>query len=207
VGHARALALLAVGGALLLGACGGGGGSEARADETGGDSGGRRSRGEPEATDPEVVAPYVEELLADHDRVVNEIMAEPQVAADRDHDLVQEYVRLYEPGSDFVEGALDTWVAQDEEGVSILPYDDAHPAHHTRLHGEIEVVARDEVRAPFCLAQRQITYRDGEVVEGLPLLERQGEATVVRVEGEWRLRERQVFGDRTGCDEDEEVSS
>jgi hypothetical protein len=201
---------LALGGGVLLGACGddredrdggdgGGARSGARADEAGPSDGAGPGRAEPEATDPEVVEPYLEDLMARHDQVVNQLNASPEVAGDRDDLLVQEYLHLFEPGSDFVEGALDAWVAQGEDGISIRPYDDEHAASRTRLAGPIEVVSPDEVRAPFCLEQRQRTYRDGELAQGLPLLERPGEVVAVRVEGEWRLRASDLLSDRTGC--------
>lgn len=192
---------VAVGLTVLLGACGDdadGGRSEAAGDRAADDRGGRHGD-EPEATDPDEVRPYVEDLLRSHDLVVDQIITDPGVAADRDDPLVQQYLRLYEPDSDFAEGILDAWAADGEEGVSIQPYDDAHPANATTIDGEIEVVSPDEVRVPFCLEQRQIVYRDEQPVQGLTLLERPGEVIAVRIDGEWLLRSRNVFGDRSEC--------
>lgn len=185
--------------ALALGACGGDGdeGGTAAADAGNGARG--ASADGRDAPDPDAIRADVEELLSDHDRVVNQIIADPGVVDDRDGLLVQEYLSLFEPGSEFAEGILDAWAADGAEGISIRPYDDEHPANVTTVDGEIEVVSPDEVRVPFCLEQRQITYRGDQPVQGLPLLERQGESVVVRVDGEWLLRDRNVFGDRTGC--------
>lgn len=193
---AVAAVVVLTGAGLLLGACGGddGEGTDAAADEPG-----RGDRAEGAATDPEVVRSEVEDLLDSYDRVVNQVIEEPGVVADRDDPLVQEYLSLYEPGSDFAEGALDAWESDAEEGMSTRPFDDEHPATRTRLDGEIVVESSDELRVPFCVEQRQSTYRGDQLVQGVPLLERQGEITAVRVDDEWRLRRREVFGDRSGC--------
>jgi hypothetical protein len=186
---------IVAGAGLLLGACGGDGdGGEDQASS--GDAGDGAQR---QASDPEAVRSEVDDLLANYDRVVNQIIADPGVAADREDPLVQEYLTLFEPGSDFAEEVLDAWVANGEEGVSVRPFDDQHPANRTRLDGEIEVEPADEARVPFCVEQRQNTYRGDQLVQGLPLLERQGEIVAVRVDGEWLLQRRDVFGDRSGC--------
>lgn len=199
--RARALAAgLALGG-LLLTACGGDavGGTEPRADDPGGGAERHRPGAEPEATDPGAVVPYIEELLARHDKAVDQLNADPERAADHDDQVVEEYVHLYEPGSAFAGQALDAWVAQADEGIAIHPYDEGHPATRTRIDGQIEVVGPDEVRVPVCVEQRHLTYQDGALAEGVPLLERQGEMLAVRVDGQWRLRVSDVFTDRSGC--------
>jgi hypothetical protein len=195
------LLLLAVtlSGGLILSACGGDDG--ASADDATEETGESQQTGttEPEATDAEAVQPYVEDLLESYDEVVNEIIADPGVAADRDSLLVQEYLSLFEPDNEFAEQVIDRWVADGEQGLSIRPYDEEHPANVTTVDGDIEVVSRDEVRVPLCIEQRQNTYRDDQLVQGLPLLERPGESVVVRVDGEWLLSSREVFGDRSEC--------
>jgi hypothetical protein len=196
------LSLLAISlsGGVLLGACGGDD-HRASADDSTDETGESRQSGstQPEATDAEAVQPYVEDLLETYDEVVNEIIADPGVAADRDSLLVQEYLSLFEPDNEFAEQVIDRWVADGEQGLSIQPYDEEHPANVTTIDGEIEVVSSDEVRVPLCIEQRQNTYRDDQLVQGLPLLERPGESVVVRVDGEWLMRSREVFGDRSEC--------
>jgi hypothetical protein len=187
-----------LGGALLVSACGGDDGSADQASGGSGESQHTRST-EPEATDAETVQPYVEDLLQRYDGIVNDIVADPGVAADRDSLVVQQYLDLFEPDSEMASQVLDTWEADGAEGLSIRPYDDQHPANVTRIDGEIEVVSPDEVRVPICIEQRQRIYRNDQLVQGLPLLEQAGESVVVRVDGEWVLRSRRVFDDRSGC--------
>jgi hypothetical protein len=186
-----------LGGGLVL-ACGG---DDARGGDRAAPAGESRHsrRTAPEATSAEVVEPYVEDLLASYDEVVNEIVADPGAAADRDSLVVQEYMSLFEPDNELAEQVLDRWEADGEQGLSIRPYDEQHPANVTRVDGEIEVVSPDEVRVPLCVEQRQRTYRDDQLVQGLPLLEQAGESVVVRVDGEWLLRSRRVFDDGTQC--------
>jgi hypothetical protein len=132
-------------------------------------------------TDPERIESEVVALLADYDDVVNQIIADPQVTEDADGALVDRYLGLFEPGSEFAEQALETWRSNAAEDISIEPYDDALPANLTRLDGEIEVVSADEVRFPTCSELRQRVYQGDEVIEGLPFMEQPGESTIVLI--------------------------
>jgi hypothetical protein len=203
----RALIVLGVtglmaGGTLGLAACGG----DDRADAGGsGDDGSRSGRGgddggEPEATDAATVQPYVEALLVDYDDVVNQIVADPAVAADSDHPLVQEYLDLYEPGSDFARQLVDVWAERGAEGLSTRPFDTEHPASLTRLDGDLEVVSGDEVSFPACI-ERRLVVVDGEglTTQRTPFAQQRGEGVAVRVDGEWRLRELAVINGTARC--------
>jgi hypothetical protein len=157
-------------------------------------------RAQPDATDLVALRPYISELLIQHDRVVNQIEADPSIVADRDSELVKEFLALYEPDSEIAEGLLDGYGQTGEAGVSTLPFDDTHPAFESRLDGEIERVSVDEVRIPTCEALR---YRkvdaEGTELEQVPFMERWGEATAVRVDGKWLFRIREVFPQMVWC--------
>jgi hypothetical protein len=161
---------------------------------------GGSGRAQPDATDLVALRPYITELLVQHDRVVNEIEADPSIAADRDSELVQDFLALYETDSDIAEQILDGYEQTGEVGVSTLPFDETHPAFESRLDGAIERVSADEVRIPTCDALR---YRkvdaDGNELETIPFMERTGEATAVRVDGQWYFRRRDVFPQMVWC--------
>ncbi|MFP3901534.1 MAG: hypothetical protein ACLFXM_11820 [Acidimicrobiia bacterium] len=160
----------------------------------------RSGDGVPPGTDPDAVAPYIEELLAAHDRVVNRIVADPEVATDREHPLVREYVELFEPGAPSVELAISTWEAQARAGTSIQPFSPEHPAFVSRVDGPVEPVSADEVRFPTCDERRYgVVDAAGELQELVPDEAVPGRGTAVRTEGEWKLRRLDVIAGQQGC--------
>lgn len=191
------LATLAFAGSILLPACGGDdatSGTERLSDS------GRTSGTEPPADDPEAVRPFVEDLLERYDEVTDQIVADPGVAADRNDLLVQEYLALFEPDSDYAEQRLDAWAANGEAGVSMRPIDDEHLTNESHLDGEIEAVSDDEVRFPTCDEQRlEVLDRQGRVTQRTELFVQPGEGVAVRVDGEWRLRQLDAFDGTAGC--------
>jgi hypothetical protein len=188
------LAAAAIAGVLVLStACSGDddtgdpGGSGAGDGETSARAGADRIEGE------------IVRLLADYDAVVNQIIADPQVTVDPDGPLVEQYLDLFEPDSEFARQALETWRSNAAQGISIEPYDDEHPANLTRLDGDVEIVSDDEVRFPTCSELRQLVYEGDRVVEGLPLMEQPGESVAVLVDDDWVFRRRDVFTDVPEC--------
>jgi hypothetical protein len=155
---------------------------------------------EPAGTEPADVEPYITELLAGYDEVTNQIVADPSVARDRNNPLIEDYLALVETGSEADEGAIQTWVDNAEEGITIGPYSDDAPPAVTRLDGPIEAVSEDEVRFPTCKEHNYRKYdaqgRETEIITGqfIP-----GQGTAVRVDGEWRLRRLDIATNLVGC--------
>jgi hypothetical protein len=195
------LATLAFAGSILLAACGGDDDQAAAGNGAELSSGRDRTSGtEPAADDPEAVRPFVEDLLERYDEVTDQIVADPGVAADRDDLLVQEYLALFEPDSDYAEHRLEAWAANGEAGVSMRPIDDEHLTNESHLDGEIEAVSDDEVRFPTCDEQRfEVLDRQGRVTQRTDLFVQPGEGVAVRVDGEWRLRRLDAFDGTAGC--------
>lgn len=153
----------------------------------------------PAGVDADQVEDDIVRLLADYDAVVNQIIADPAVTEADDHPLVEQYLDLFEPDSEFAGQALETWRANAADQISIRPYDDAHPANRTRLDGDVEIVSDDEVRFPTCSEFRQLVYEGDEVIQGLPLMEQPGESVAVLVDDSWVFRRRDVFTDVAEC--------
>jgi hypothetical protein len=144
---------------------------------------------QPPASDPAAVRPYVEELLAGYDEVVTEIVAEPSVAQDRDHPAVEEFLSLFEPGSDFAEGSLDGWVENAETGVVLEPVSGDQLVNVTTLAGDPRAVSDDEVAFARCVEQSYVRIEDGEETDQVDGELLAGEGVAVLVDGRWLLRE------------------
>jgi hypothetical protein len=186
----RALVLGALAGTLVLSAaCGGGGGDDdAPRDDDGSD--------EPGAAD---VENDIATLLARHDTVVDQILADPTVAEDPDDPLIAEYLDLYEPGNELPEAVIGVWQDLAAQGRHVEPFDDEHPLTATRLDGDIEVVSDSEVNFPYCSETRERVFEDDEPVEGTPLAEQAGAGVAVLADGDWVFRENNAFDDGTTC--------
>jgi hypothetical protein len=172
----------------------GGGGDVASAEAPS-----RTPPSEPPATDPEGVRPYLVDLLARYDDVVNQIVVDPSVAGDREHPLVEDYLSLFEPDSQFAEDALAAWVDDGESGRSVQPYDESRLPFTTYVDGDIEVLAQDEVVFPLCVERRTLVYEDDVLRQQTPFFADVGSGAAVRVDGRWRLRSLGVSGGQASC--------
>jgi hypothetical protein len=194
----QATIVVGLAGLLLFHACGGEGNQAG--DEAAETDGSRRNRPEPRATDVEEVRPYIVELLDEHDYVVDQILADPSIAGDRDSLLIQRYVDVYEPESPIPDQLIAAWVEMGEAGEHVEPYEPGLPVNATSLDGEIEAVSDDEVQFSTCNEQGHRTYgSDGQVTDEQPYQQLTGEGVAVRVDGEWRLRRIDTFDQTGGC--------
>jgi hypothetical protein len=162
-------------------------------------------RGGPVAEQPtgdnvEAVEPVLVDLLERYDEVVADILADPTVARAGDDPLIQEFVGLYTPDNPAPEAAIDAWAADAEAGRSTRAAETGFPAIASRIDGDIQTVSANEVRFPFCNELRTVTFdEDGNVVEFVPYREQPGEATAVRVEGQWLLQQLTTLDGQAAC--------
>jgi hypothetical protein len=191
VGLAAVLAVLA--------SCTVGGGDGRRGEMASAAAPTRTPPTEPPATDPEAIRPYLEDLLARYEVVLNQVVADPSVASDRAHPLIGEYLDLFEPGSQFTEDALAAWADDGEEGRSVQPYDGGAPAYVTRVDGDVEVLARDEVVFQLCVERRMLVYEHDVLRQQTPYFADPGSGMAVRVDGVWRLRSLGLTGGQARC--------
>jgi hypothetical protein len=193
---------------LPVAACGSDGDADAGAVAGEGDvAGGVRAPDrstEPPGSDVDAVRPYIETLLGRYDRVVNEIVAEPAVARHPTDPLVEEYLDLYESGSEPAADLLGLWVERADAGLVTRPLSDAHPATVSSLDGDLVTVSDDEVAFPYCLTQRLLVVGpDGEVQQRVTLRLQRGDGVAVRVDGRWHLREVSVRADTGRCESEQ----
>lgn len=196
--------MILVTGLVLVGlACSGGGGE----DDTSSDGAPlgvtttTPTTGPPEASaaSPDDVVPYIEDLLGRYDAAVNEIVADPAVAADRDSELVEEFLSLFEPGSEFAEESLEGWAAQGDTGIALRPLDAGTPVNETKLVGPLVRVSDDEVSFEQCAVQSFVKYDDDEEVTRVERALLAGEGTAVRADGRWVLGELSTPPGMFGC--------
>jgi hypothetical protein len=141
---------------------------------------------EPPATELTEVQPIVLDLLDRYDGLVEQIVADPSLAQDRDSEVAQEFLGLFEPGSDFAEDSLDGWATWAETGIALQPVD-GKAINATNLDGVIEAVSDDDVKFVKCTQQNYVKLDDGEEVETVEDLVLAGEGTAVRVDGRWKI--------------------
>lgn len=193
--------LILAGAGLGLIGCGDSDDREAAASDVGvAEASSRSGRSEPAGSDPVAVEPYLAELLVHYDQVVNQLAADPGIARDEDDPLVQEYLGLFEPDSEIAAGAIAAWVDNAEAGISVLPYNDEHPAQVFSVDGDVEAVSDDEVRFPICAERRHRIYDgEGRETQQTRYFPVSGVGVAVRLDGEWRLRRLELVDDGAGC--------
>ncbi len=135
----------------------------------------------------ESLKPILEQLVDSYDAVVAEILADPSVASDPGDELVSRYLALFPQDSTFANGALGFWASEAAAGRFYRPgprgvmYDST--VKSVELRGEAEAVAR------VCtVTSIQIVDSAGAALESQGGVNG-GEVVVVRVGGDWLLRD------------------
>lgn len=154
---------------------------------------------EPAADDPVAVHDNVQDLLDRYDEVVTEILADPAVAADRDDPLVEEFLSLFEPGSDFAQGSLEGWTSYADEGTTLEPISSDHPVSETKIEGAPVTVDDDEVTFTQCTVLRYVLNNDGQEQERVEARLLAGNGGAVRIDGHWVLTEITTPPGMQGC--------
>jgi hypothetical protein len=163
----------------------------------------RTSRTQPPGSDPDAVRPYLDDLLARYDDVVGRIVADPSVARTSNSPLVQEYLSLYEPDSDFAGGLLDAWVERADAGLVTRPLDGEHAISRSRVDGEIDSRSDHEVAFAYCVERHfTVVDRAGHLQQRVSGRRQRGDGVAVRVGGVWLLRALTVQADTAACRSD-----
>ena len=131
--------------------------------------------------------PILQSLIDRYDAAVARILADPRVAADREHESVAAYLELFQLGNSFTDGALAFWVREGESGRFYRPGPRGQLTDSTVT--DVTASSADEVTFTICaLNSIEITDEAGAVIES------QGGSTsasvvAVRVAGRWVLRD------------------
>lgn len=142
---------------------------------------------EPPATDASAVRPYLESLIDRYDVAVAAILADPRVAADRDHESVTEYLDLFTPSSSFPDTALQFWADEGSQG-RFYRAGPRGQMYESSVQS-IEVGSPDQVTFVVC-SQKSIVIVDDEGNElSAEGGSSSGSVVAVRVDGSWRLRD------------------
>jgi hypothetical protein len=154
---------------------------------------------EPSAASVADVIPYLEDLLTRYDAAVNEIVADPSIAADAGNPTVAGFLDLFASGNEFATGSLDGWTAQAARGVELRPASDDRGVNTTTLEGPPRRIDDDTIVFGQCTVQSYVVVTDGEQTgrEDRKLLPGTGRA--VRIDGHWLLEEIATPPDAQGC--------
>lgn len=153
---------------------------------------------EPAGTVPSDVYPYLQALLERYDEVVTEIVADPSVVSDDDHPLVQEFLGLFESGSEFAAGSIEGWQHYGGTGITLTP-STGETVSETTLDGPVQTVDDDEVTFGHCTVLHYVQYRNGEETDRAERDLLPGNGSAVRVDGHWLLVDISTPPDIQGC--------
>lgn len=142
---------------------------------------------EPDANHPDEVAPHLRELLRRYDEVVTRIVADPEVANDADDPLVEEFLSLFESGSEFADGSLEAWQRYAGTGVTVAPLSEGEPVSETKIEGPMYPVDEDEITFGQCTVLQYVLYRNGDEAERAERRPLPGNGRAVRLDGRWVL--------------------
>lgn len=151
---------------------------------------------EPPGTSQAAVAPILQALIDRYDKAVAAILVDPRVAANREHEAVASYLRLFTPESTFADGALGFWTREGASGRFYRAGPRGQLTKSTVM--ALTSSSTDEVTFKICaLNSIEITDAAGAVIES------QGGQTAasvvaVRIGGTWLLRDL-TQAPATGC--------
>jgi hypothetical protein len=155
---------------------------------------------EPPGTDPEAVEPYLDALLRRYDEITSQIVADPEIAADDEHDLYTDLRAVLDPNSEMANAIVQSLVTQGEQGVAIEPFQDApEPAQRT-VDGDVETVSEAEVRFPLCTRYSYRLVTSGRIEVG-DNHDRRSQGTAVLVDGHWLISRLEGNNDSVECEE------
>lgn len=142
---------------------------------------------EPPGTDAAAVAPILQSLVDRYDTAVAAILADPRVAADRDHEAVVSYLRLFKPGSAFPQTALQFWVDEGTQGHFYRPGPRGQMYESTVQ--AVQVDSPDQVTFVVCSLKSIVIVDEAGSELSAEGGQSAGSVVAVRVDGTWLLRD------------------
>ncbi len=154
---------------------------------------------EPPGTDPAAVEPYVADLLTNYDEVTSQIVADPDIAADPNHELYTQLRALMDPDSEMTGAIVQALVTQGQQGIEITPYRDAEVPITRSIDGGLETVSADQVRFPLC-TQYDYRLQTSSRIETGDGHRRRSAGVAVRLDGHWVISRLEANDDMTECE-------
>lgn len=141
---------------------------------------------EPPGTDPAAVEPYVADLLTNYDEVTSQILADPEIAANANHELYTDLEGLMDPDSEMTSAILQTFVERGERGETLTAVEGADLPITRTIDGDIETVSPNQVQFPLCTQYDYRLQTDSKIELG-DGHRRRSAGTAVRIDGHWIL--------------------
>jgi hypothetical protein len=155
---------------------------------------------EPPGTDPAAVEPYITALLTSYDEITSQIVADPEIAADPNHELYTQLRELLDPNSEMTDAVVQALVDRGERGVSVTPFGDAERPTTRTVDGVVESVSETEVTFPLCTRydyRMETSSRIDTAEEEM----RRSSGTAVRIDGHWVISRLEGNEDVVPCEE------
>ena len=133
------------------------------------------------------VKPILQALIDRYDKAVATILADPRVAANREHEAVAAYLRLFAPGSAFPQTALKFWVDEGAQGHFYRP-GPLGQMYKSTLQSMI-VDSPDQVTFLVCSLKSIVIVNEAGTELSAEGGQSAGSVTAVRVDGTWLLRD------------------
>jgi hypothetical protein len=151
----------------------------------------------PTTTEPEADASTadelrqeIQELLRSYDEVLAEIVADPAIASDRENPLYTELRGLIAPDSEAMEPVINAVVAAGGRGDRQVPHGQSELPVERRVEGNVQTVSDDEFRVLACAhLSYEVFDRQDEQISVVDGPVQPSQLTVVRVDGEFRIRQ------------------
>lgn len=142
---------------------------------------------EPPGTDTAAVTPILESLIDRYDMAVAAILADPRVAATADHEAVLAYMRLFTPGNDFAQTALQFWVDEGKQGHFYRPGPRGRMYESTvqSIHAD----SPEQVTFVVCSLKSIVVVDESGTELSAEGGRSAGSVVAVRVDGTWLFRD------------------
>lgn len=155
---------------------------------------------EPPGTEPDAVEPYVADLLTRYDEVTAQIVADPEIAANPNHDLYTQLRALMDPNSEMTEAVVQALVDRGELGVAVTAFGDADQPITRTVDGDLEAISADQVSFPVCTRYDYKMETSSRIDTAEAEMRRSG-GTAVRIDGLWVLSRLEGNEDAVSCEE------
>lgn len=127
-------------------------------------------------------------------------MADPEIAANPNHDLYTQLRALMDPNSEMTGGIVQALVAQGEQGITIVSFQDAKLPVTRAVDGDLSTVSETQVRFPLC-TRYDYKLETSSRIETGDGHGRRSEGTATLVDGHWVISRLESNDEMADCEE------